>query len=39
MVESPKLVELEVGADEKMEDVGPKDPVDAVESLEDIAKD
>lgn len=39
MVESPKLVEREVGADENLEDAGPKDLVDAAKSLEDIAKD
>ena len=39
MVESPKLAKPEVGVNEKMEDAGPKDPFDAVESLEDIAKD
>ena len=32
MVESPKLAEPEVGADEKMEDVGSRDPVDEVEA-------
>ena len=39
MVESPKLVKPEVGADERIEDAGLMDPVDPVESLEDIAKD
>ena len=39
MAESPKQAEPEVGIDDKVEDAGPKEPVDPVESQEDIAKD
>ena len=39
MAESPKQAEPERGTKDRVEDAGPKEPVDLVESQEDIAKD